>query len=79
MCLPNFYSVGMVPVTVDNAGMPYVQDSNGWIEVLTDIDNHQLTVLFAFHEQAFLKQLQFEGVYFLISIVYCVSKNHKHR
>ena len=57
------YGVGMVPVTVNNADMPYTQDSNGWIEVLTGIDNPQLTVLFGFHEQAFLKQLQFEGTY----------------
>ena len=55
------YCVGMVPVTVDNADMPYAQDNNGWIEVLTGVDNPQLTVLLGFHEQAFLKQLQFEG------------------
>ena len=50
-------------VYVEHADKQYVQDDHGWIEVqvLPSEENAVLTITFVFREQAFLKQLQFEG------------------
>ena len=74
MLYPLLLCIGMVPVTIDDAGMPYAQDSDGWIEVLTSEDNTQLTVWFTFRDQSFLKQLHFEGTSYRV-IIFCMGRS----
>lgn len=60
-CLCPFL-IGMVPVYIDNnSDMHFTQNSEGWIEVLTNEDDNVLTLSFIFIEKILLKQLQFEG------------------
>ena len=59
-------------MTVGKADKPYTQDSDGWIEVLNSKNNAELTIILLFRGETLLKQLQFEGTYYVPYMCICL-------